>query len=202
MRWYVLLKRMIPTLLCCVSMDLFSLNLDAQEIYPKVLLKKDYGILSKDELGAYARYVKPALHAGKIDRNYPYWQCFPREHVTITLIDKGYSSEDIGNIDNYGAILITAWSSGGISNEYSMRRPWAVDEEEEIFHRWQKLMKNEKYVCLAGSIGRAEEKITNNKRSITYFWIFERIKTKKGCDAYFQNQCNRNYSQAKAVPKT
>ena len=201
MHWQVFLKRMIPAFLCCISMDLFSLTLNVQAQYAQVLMTQDHGLLTKDELTAYTRDVKPALYAGEIDKNYLYWQCFPREHVTITLIDKGYSSEDIGNIDNYGDIFITVWSYEGISNEYSMRRPWAVDEEEELFHKWQKLMKNEKYVCLAGSIGRAEEKSVNHKRYITYFWVFERIKTKKGCDSYFAHQCEPKI-KIKVVTKT
>jgi hypothetical protein len=189
MCWNALLERIVPIILCCASMKVFCLNQDVQEKNPGVLLIQDYGILSKDELTTYTRDVTPALHSGEIGKNYAYWQCFPREHVTITLVDKGYSSEDIGKAKNYGDLFINTWSYEGISNAYSMRRPWAVDGEEEIFHKWQKLMKNEKFVCLAGSLGRTEEKMSNNKRYITYFWVFEKIKTKKGCDSYFEHQC-------------
>ena len=57
------------------------------------------------------------------------------------------------------------------------------------FKKWQKLMKNEKYVCLAGSMGRTEKKTKHNKLHIKYLWIFEKIKTLKGCDSYFTGQC-------------
>ena len=171
-------------------MDLFSLNVDAQEKYPKVLLTQDYGILSQDDLVAYNRDVKPVIFSGELGKDYSYWQCFPRANVTITLRDKGYSSEDIGNFENYGDLFISIWSHDSVSNEYSMRRPWAIDEEEVIFKKWQKLMKNEKYVCLAGSMGRAENKTKNNKPHIKYVWIFEKIKNLKGCDSYFTGQCD------------
>lgn len=189
MLWHVLFKGIIPILLLCVSTDLFSLNLDAQEKDQKVLLTQDYGILSQDDLAAYTRDVKPVISYGEIGKNYNYWQCFPRANVAITLRDKGYSAEDIGNIENYGNLFINVWSPNGVSNEYSMRRPWAIDEEEIIFKKWQKLMKNEKYVCLAGSMGRTEKKTKHNKLHIKYFWIFEKIKTLKGCDSYFTGQC-------------
>ncbi len=183
-------KKIIFIVLFCVSTNLFSLNLDEQEKYPMVMLKEDYGILSTNDLAAYIREVKPAIFSGKIGMNYYYWQCFPRENVSITLRDMGHSSEDIGNIENYGDLLINAWSGDGVSNEYSMRRPWAIDEEEKVFHRWQRLMKNEKYVCLAGSVGQTDKKIKNNKLYIKYSWVFEKIKTKKGCYSYFEKRCN------------
>lgn len=191
MLWHILFKGIFSILLLCVSMDLFSINLDAQEKYPKVLLTQDYGILSQADLAAYTLDVKPAIFSGEIGKNYDYWQCFPRANVTITLRDKGYSSEDIGNIENYGDLFINTWSRDGRSNEYSMRRPLVIDDEEIIFKKWQKLMKNEKYVCLAGSMGRAEKKIKKNKLHIKYAWIFEKIKTLKGCDSYFTDQCER-----------
>ena len=50
-------------------------------------------------------------------------------------------------------------------------------------------MKNEKYVCLAGSVGQTDKKIKNNKIYITYSWVFEKIKKKKGCDSYFEKRC-------------
>ncbi len=189
MFWHALFKGIIPILLLGVSMDLFSLNLGVQEKYSKILLIQDYGILSQDDLAAYTRDVKPVIFSGEIGKNYNYWQCFPRANVTITLRDKGYSAEDIGNIENYGNLLINVWSHDGISNEYSMRRPWAIDEQEIIFKKWQKLMKNEKYVCLSGNMGRSEKKIKHNKLHIKYSWIFEKIKTLKGCDSYFTGQC-------------
>ena len=190
MLWHALFKGSIPILLLGVSMDLFSLNLDAQEKYPKVLLTQDYGILSQDDLAAYTQSVKPAIFSGELGKDYSYWQCFPRANVTITLRDKGYSSEDIGNVENYGDLLINVWLNDSVSNEYSMRRPWAINEEEIIFKKWQKLMKNEKYVCLAGSMGRTEKKTKNSKPHIKYAWIFEKIKTRKGCDSYFTDQCD------------
>lgn len=191
MLWHALFKAITTILLFCASMKLFGLNLDTQEKYSKVLLIQDYGILSQEELATYIRTVKPAIFSGELGKDFNYWQCFPRANVMITLRDKGYSSEDIGNFENYGDLSINVWSNDGVSNEYSMRRPWAIDEEERIFKKWQKLMKNEKYVCLAGSMGRAEKKIKNNKRYITYFWTFEKIKTLKGCDSYFTGRCGQ-----------
>ena len=44
---------------------------------------------------------------------------------------------------------------------------------------------------VAGSVGQTDKKIKNNKLYIKYSWVFEKIKTKKGCDSYFEKRCNQ-----------
>ena len=195
------IRVMLPMILFCVSPDIYSLGAHVQQKYPNVLLTADYGILDENDLAAYTWDIKPIPFSAEQGTDYNYWQCFPRDHVALTLEDFGYSSEDIGGIDNYGYLYIKARSKNLISHEYFMRRPTAIDDEQETFNRWQKLMKNEKYVCLAGRVGHHEKKTTDNKIYVTYFWTFDRIKTKKGCDSYFANQCNRIYPKAKTVSK-
>lgn len=188
--------------LLMVSFDNYAIEAPILQKYPNVLLTKDYGILTENDLAAFTWDVKLKPFDPEKNNNYNYWQCFPRSRVSLTLEDYGYSSEDIGGIENYGNLYIKVSSNNGILHEYSMRRPWAVDGVQKIFNQWQELMKNEEYVCLAGAAGHYEKKTNENKVYITYFWTFERIKTKKGCDAYFENQCNQIYPKAKAVTKT
>ncbi len=61
--------------------------------------------------------------------DYNYWQCFPRDHVALTLEDFGYSSEDIGGIDNYGYLYIKARSKNFISHEYQAAWSISIDEQ-------------------------------------------------------------------------
>lgn len=70
-----------------------------------------------------------------------------------------------------------------------MRREWTVSEFQADFNHWHRLMKGEKYVCLGGSFIRRENKIVNGNKKIIYSWIYDRIKTKKGCAGYFGG-CN------------
>jgi len=49
-------------------------------------------------------------------------------------------------------------------------------------------MKHQKFVCLAGTYSYREEVIREKKKYITYIWRFEKIKTKKGCDSYFEDK--------------
>lgn len=51
-------------------------------------------------------------------------------------------------------------------------------------------MKNEKHVCRAERLGHYVKGVKNNKEYLTYFWTFDKVKTKNGCYSYFENQCN------------
>jgi hypothetical protein len=72
-------------------------NIDKQK-YPYSLLTDDYGILSKNDLGAFAWGLKPQKFTAEKGTTgpYNYWQCFPREFVMVTLSDTGQSSEELG----------------------------------------------------------------------------------------------------------
>lgn len=50
-------------------------------------------------------------------------------------------------------------------------------------------MKNEKYVCLEGGFLNHRDRVINGKKQEIYSWEFEKIKTKKGCDSYFEGEC-------------
>ncbi len=169
----------------------WSIDKNIKNKYPTVLLTEDYNILSENDLASYTLGIKPVPFSVKEHSDYQYWQCFPRDRVSMILKDKGYSSEEIGWEDNYGDLQIEVWLDGYVSHQYFMRRPSIVSGYEEFFNRWQKLMKNEQYVCLGGRFSDYEEKIENGQKKKIYSWTFEMIKTKKGCDSYFINQCTR-----------
>ena len=86
------------------------------------------------------------------------------------------------------------WSDG-IRHEYYMRRPIDLISAKSIVDYWGRLAKNEKYVCLAGGFSGEEEVIEDNNKLKKYYWVFEKIKTKKGCDSYFVGRCNFTYKQ-------
>lgn len=159
-----------------------AISADEQKKYPSSLLTNDYGILNEKDLDTYKKGVRPPPFLPKGGNGYIYWQCFPRDSISISLKDMGYSSEDIGWEENYSdlRILISDESSG--YHEYSIRKVWPTSAYEYRFKLWLKLMKNQKYVCLAGNFVNREEKAN----SVITRWIFEKIKTKKGCDSYFK----------------
>ncbi len=163
-----------------------ALNAAARQKYPYELLTDDYEILKEEDLNTYKEGVRPAPFSPKEGFGYIYWQCFPRDHVSINLEEMGYSSEDIGWHENYSNLKITAYSKPGVFHDYIMRRPWPVTIYEKRFNLWIKLMKGEQYVCLAGSFIKHEEVIKNGAKQQLYLWEFDKIKTKKGSDSYFK----------------
>ena len=178
-----------------VSSGAFGIDISIKQKYPNVLLTDDYGILNKNDLASHTWGKKSLPFSVKDGRGGSYWQCFPRDHVSITLEDMGYSASEIGGNENYADLTITVWLDRGISHEYYMRRAWGIDGYQAGFNQWQELMKNEKYVCLAGIFDNQEEIVRGNKKWKKYSWTFEKIKTKKGCSSYFAGQCDLTYKK-------
>lgn len=163
-----------------------AISLSVKQKYPYVLLTDDHGILNEKDLKFCGMDIKPRPFSPKDSLAQVYWQCFPREDVAIFLEDFGYSAPDIGGEENYGYLSITVHKLGeNVFHQYGMRRAFAVDGYEEQFNLWRKLMKKQKYVCLAGSFISKDEKIVDGKKQYIYAWTFEKIKTKKGHDSYF-----------------
>jgi len=172
-----------------------AVTVEAKNKYPYPLLTDDYSILTENDLAAYTWGMRPRLFTEKEDSGgYNYWQCFPREIISINLEDMGYSSENFGWKDTLADLRIEVWVKPGVVYRYFMRAVRPVHNYEKRFHEWHKLMKGEKYVCLAGSFGRREQKLENGKELSVYSWTFDKIKTKKGCNGYWDD-CDRTYDQ-------
>jgi hypothetical protein len=109
-----------------------------------------------------------------------YWQCFPRENITIILKDKGYSNEDVCWKDTMADLEIIISPGKGVHHKYEMTRSWTVADYQRDFNTWRKLMKNERYVCISGNFVSREVVPADREKQDTYYWIFDKIKTKKG----------------------
>jgi hypothetical protein len=170
--------------LLILSSKAFAVNFEAKKKYPYPLLTKDYGILNEQDLACYAHGKPPRPFNLENSGGYNYWQCFPRDKVSITLEDYGYSTEDVGWEDTLSDLTIRIYVTPRIIHEYQMRRPWPVSEYLPRFKLWHKLMAGQKYVCFAGSFGDKKIKIEEAIPREIYYWTFEKIKTKKGKDSY------------------
>jgi len=176
----------------CIKSNAVSMS--AQKKYPNVLLSNDYGILSENDLGDFSwgfpKNKRFPFHPKKVGGNY--WQCFPRESIKITLQDTGSSISEIGWKDNIADLKIEVRVNQNLVHEYEMRKLWSVADFEKRFNKWREMMKGEKYVCLAGDFVNYEHKNENGNERDVYGWIFEKIKTKKGCDSYLYS-CHPTY---------
>lgn len=171
-----------------VSYEANALNAALQKKYPYSVLTDDYGILNQVDLNSVLDGVYPPTSFPQKYSAYIYWQCFPREHVKIAIEDIGYSS--MNHDENDAEITITAFSKDHTAHKYGMRRDWPVFSQEDRFNQYEKIMQAEKFVCIAGSFNESEEKTVNGRSYKTNYWVFEKMKTKKGCEAYFENGCH------------
>lgn len=178
----------------------YAVSKIAKQKYPYSLLTDDYGILSENDLGEFAWGLKPKKFTTKEGTTgpYNYWQCFPREYVMVTLSDTGHSSDELGWKKNVAYLEIDVLtnkdirSKENIKHTYEMRANWTITDYQKRFNKWLKLMEGEKYVCLGGHFVDLEKEKRNGAIWITKGWIFEKLKTKKGCDSYFDS-CSPTY---------
>ena len=178
-------------LLFSVSCNAVGISLAAKQKYPFTLLTNDYGILNDHDLSFYLPYLYPApSFPNKDSIYYIYWQCFPRENISITLEDYGYFEDDFRKgEDTVGNIEISAMVKPGVFHHYLIERAWPVKEVQQGFNNWRRLMKGEKYVCLAGMFISHSQPVENGIKRDISSWTFDRLKTKKGCVAYFERNC-------------
>jgi hypothetical protein len=167
----------------CSFQTAYALNDTLKNKYPHSVLTDDFGILNEKDLRI--ENPRPFSLGRKLGETI-YWQCFPRESLSVTLEDFGYTSADIGGEENYSGLVIKVEN-----HEYDMRRRWPLSTYRKKLDAWIKLMQNEKYVCVAGRFFGCKNKITFDGIQYKHCsWVFEKLKTKKGCDSYFQNDCH------------
>jgi len=181
-------KMSFLTCLILYSTFLFSMEASLKQKYPYQCLTDDYGILNEADLSHYIRGIKPRKfsthNAGLV-----YWQCFPSAAVSVYLRDFGYTAEEWGPDENVSDIEIIVKLKNGITHEYGMRRPHGINEFKRRVQQWNELKRGQQYVCLSGSFVNRVNKIIEGEEREINGWIFDRIKSKKGCSGFFETTC-------------
>jgi len=164
-----------------------ALSSELKKKYPYTVVTEDYGILNATDLNSHLDGVFPPTEFPSGKHFFLYWQCFPRKDVRISLRDIGYSSHNLD--ENDSALTIEAYTEFA-THQYGMRRDWPVTSNEENFNRYQKIMRAQKYICLEGTYFFYKDTVTDGKKRRIYYWTFEKMKTKKGCESYFVGGCH------------
>jgi hypothetical protein len=155
---------------------------DLKAKFPYALLTDDFGILNKDDLKINECIAVPAPFSEDSSSSYPYWQCYETKDTKMVCKGKQYSEEEKSRM----TMLILFGERNGELNEFISRRPMKLGMCHLYQNDWLRFTKNEKYICIAGSQMSSE---INNMGKRQRTWIFDRYKTKKGCDSYFQKAC-------------
>lgn len=168
-------------------MNLYASNKKAND-YADRLLTDTYGIITESDLAYDASRRKSVpYNPNEFAGGALYWQCFPVKSVKIKY--RTWKDNDPMGAWN---IIITMCDLEFIvkyNNEiqiYSGRRAYPVDYCRDVTKEYRKITKGQKTVCFDGTGGTyfSDEKYGKYKS-----WTWEKIKTKKGCYAYFEDDC-------------
>lgn len=165
-----------------MALDESSHLQELKNIFPYALLTDDFGILNKDDLKINQCIAVPSPFSEEKSSSYPHWQCFAGKDVKMICDGKKYSEEDKARM----TMLVISGERNGQSNEFISRRPMRLKMCHLYQHDWAKFTKNEKYICISGEFIESETDKVGKK---VWVWIFDRYKTKKGCDSYFRDAC-------------
>lgn len=167
-----------------------AMNISLKQKYPNTVLTDDYGILNEIDLDSHLDGVKHPPKFSKQSREFIYWQCFARDAVRVSLEDLGFSPEDDDESDikyngeNKAALTFFVLDKNHRTYKYIVWGRLPITLAESKFNQYLKLMRDEPYICLAGSY--------TEKRSQIDEWAFVKLKTGKGCIAYHDNGCHYN----------
>ena len=181
---------------CIFSLTTNAMNIALKQKYPNTVLTNDYGILNEIDLDSHLDGVKHPPKFSKKSKVFIYWQCFPRNSVRVTLQDLGYSPEDDDESDikyngeNEAALTIYASRDDHVVHKYIVWGRLPVSLAENKFNEYLKIMKNERYVCLAGSYTENQTQIVKGIKQQINEWAFVKMKTHKGCIAYHKDGCH------------
>ena len=157
---------------------------ELQSAFPYGLLTDDFGILTKEDLKINTCGFEVVPFSEK-STSYPYWQCFEITHSKLDCEGSEYDPEEKERV----TVMVISARLNGELHEYLSRRVISLSTCRLFQRAWQKLLKNEKYVCISGPLNFIEK----GKQGKRWSWIFDKYKTKKGCDSYFIGDCSLKY---------
>ena len=153
-----------------------------KEKYPYARLTSDYGILNENDLQKNEEDAI-AVPFSKDSRAYLYWKCFLTSQIKFSCDNSGDEDQGLP----MARMLMRADYNGGY-DEYEGRHALPISTCEERLNRWKVLSQGEIYACIAGKyvgpeVGKKQEPGRGSG------WIYDRFKTKRGRDSYFENDC-------------
>lgn len=174
-----LIKGSCLLILCLISSLALGANdnhlVELNAKFPDGLLGDDHGVLTVNDLAKNACDVVPKPFNQQGLRYYPYeyWQCFESKTISFDCDSNGAADAHEGVM---GLIVVKA-AANGVRHEYIEHRLWPIKECKRFLIDASALLKGTEYACLSGSF---IEKDRSGHRSTS--WLFERIKTKNGCE--------------------
>lgn len=183
--------RIIIFLITLLNINLLAKTTHLQELnnaYPYGLLTDDFGILNINDLKINSCMATPSPFT-EDSISYSYWQCFEIKTAKLDCEGRIYDPESKERV----SLIVVSGIRNGELHEFISRRVIPLWFCRIYKKNWLKFTKKQKHVCMTGSL--IHKKILKNK--IKWAWTFDRYKTKKGCDSYFEDECYLKNYQAR-----
>jgi hypothetical protein len=150
--------------------------------YPNSLIGDDHGVLSEQDLAISTCDGTPAPFDPSTPLGGLYWKCFETKKVSALCDSNGKADEHEGVM---GFIVLTA-EDGDDLHDYIARRALPIQVCHEFTRDVRKRLRGTHYACIMGSDPSMS---TRPPERAKIDWIFEAVRTKRGCESYFQ-QCD------------
>jgi hypothetical protein len=170
-------------LLSCATSSLYRSKHveDLQKSYPYALLGDDHSVLAPDDLAINSCIATPVPFSNE-SISYPYWQCFEVKKADLFCDGTGYDKDE----KEWLTVMVITAEREGAFHEYITRRAIPLTVCKEFVNDWNRLTKDEDFVCVAGAYTSRTER---SGRWLSH-WVFDRFKTSKGCESFFEGGCS------------
>lgn len=145
----------------------------------EILRKENHGILSEKDLKAAEVSMVDIPYRGGLGISY--WACFRTEDIRFDCTDDQHFEPGWGRV---ATETITA-RHGNEEHDYYFRRGMTLYFCESLLKEWNRIKTNEAYACFSGYPSGEEIISTNIAKKVNYGWTLDKMKTTKGCVAYF-----------------
>jgi hypothetical protein len=152
---------------------------------PYALLTDDYGILTGDDIAITACRFGP-VQFNEDDYSGRFWKCYLTKDVKFEC-DEPFFVENEEELEVF--YTFTA-SERDKSSTYYPRRHVPVSVCKDLKRRWNQLTKNQKHVCLLGVYDGKRIEDQNGSTTKELIWRWNSLRTKKGCEADFAEDCS------------
>ncbi len=149
--------------------------------YPNGLISDtDYGILNENDLAVETLNVRCLTKFSETDNRCPYprWQCFKTSSLRMTCEDTGFG-EDYK--EEMGGLIISINDENKL-HEYFFRHTIPLSSCYAYKEEIEGVIRGEKYFCIVGEFIQAKDN--------QYSWVYDKLKTKKGCQEWFEGTCD------------
>lgn len=166
-----------------LSDEAYSKNLKLK--HPYGILGESFGILNSEDVAINDCQAEPMPFAPE-STSYQYWQCFELTRSKLYCDGNKFDKTEKTRV----TMMVISEKKDEQTNEYLARRPIPLSSCKSYLADWRELTRNEKYVCVSGSLIYQQK---NEAGQLISHWTFDRFKTLRGCQSYFQGGCSLKY---------